>query len=243
MAIRIPGEIVVEYKVLAVLEFTSARKRMSVIVRTREGKIFIYIKGADTMILERLAGEQPYLDTVLKHLENYASDGLRTLCFAFRQLSEEEYQQWNEEYQKANTALTNRAGELERVGELIEKDFFLVGATAVEDKLQDGVPETIHILGEAGIRVWVLTGDRQETAINIGYSCRLLVEEMTLIICNEESKEATMEFLKQRIEELDSEPLGEGEEEVSGLCCVSVVVVVLTPFFFSFFFLESWLHH
>lgn len=148
MTIRIPGEIIVEYQVLAVLEFTSARKRMSAIVRTKEGKLFIYIKGADTMILERLAGEQPYLDNTLKHLDNYARDGLRTLCFAYRQLSEKEYSEWNGEYQKANTALTNRSGELEKVGELIEKDFFLVGATAVEDKLQDGVPETIHILGE-----------------------------------------------------------------------------------------------
>ena len=162
---------------------------------------------------------QPFknkIKIILNSNQTYASDGLRTLCFAYREISESEYAEWNEEFQKANTAMSNRAEELEKVGELIEKDFFLVGATAVEDKLQDGVPETIHILGEAGVRVWVLTGDRQETAINIGYSCRLLIEEMTLIICNEESKEATREFLLQRIEEFDSQPLAEGEEESLG---------------------------
>lgn len=84
----------------------------------------------------------------------------------------------------------------------------------------------------------MLTGDRQETAINIGFSCRLLIEEMTLIICNEESKEATVNFLSQRIHELDNEPLEEGEEEVglslhtpNSCCCVGDFKSELSRFF------------
>lgn len=69
ITIRIPGEVLVDYQILAVLEFTSSRKRMSVVTRTKEGKLFIYIKGADTMILERLAEEQLYLESTLQHLE------------------------------------------------------------------------------------------------------------------------------------------------------------------------------
>jgi len=88
---------------------------------------------------------------------------------------------------------------LDNAAELIEKDMFLLGATAIEDKLQDGVPDTIHTLHEANIKVWVLTGDRQETAINIGYSCKLLTEEMDLIICDEEDHMSTKAFLEDKL--------------------------------------------
>jgi phospholipid-transporting ATPase len=70
---------------------------------------------------------------------------------------------------------------LDQAAEIIEKEMFLLGATAIEDKLQDGVPDAIHTLQMAGIKVWVLTGDRQETAINIGMSCRLISESMNLV--------------------------------------------------------------
>ena len=70
--------------------------------------------------------------------------------------------------QGQTTVSGNRADELDKAAELIEQDFTLLGATAIEDKLQEGVPDTIHTLQTAGIKIWVLTGDRQETAINIG---------------------------------------------------------------------------
>ena len=103
------------------------------------------------------------------------------MCIASRELSEQEYKQWTVIYNEAATTINGRGEALDRAAELIEKDLFLLGATAIEDKLQDGVPDTIHTLQMAGIKVWVLTGDRQETAINIGMSCRLISESMNLV--------------------------------------------------------------
>ncbi|CBX97420.1 similar to phospholipid-transporting ATPase [Plenodomus lingam JN3] len=168
-----------EYELLAVCEFNSTRKRMSTIFRTPEGKIICYCKGADTVILERLSKDNPHVETTLVHLEEYASEGLRTLCLAMREISEEEFRDWWTVYNTAMTTVSgNRAEELDKAAELIEHDFTLLGATAIEDKLQDGVPDTIATLQSAGIKVWVLTGDRQETAINIGMSCKLISEDM-----------------------------------------------------------------
>jgi phospholipid-transporting ATPase len=116
-----------------------------------------------------------------------------------REISDNEYAQWSQVYERASTTLVNRAEELDQAAEMIEKNMFLLGATAIEDKLQDGVPETIHTLHEANIKVWVLTGDRQETAINIGYSCKLLTEEMDLIVCDEEDHMSTKAFLEEKL--------------------------------------------
>lgn len=80
---------------------------------------------------------------------------------------------------------------MDAVGEAIEKDMELLGATAIEDKLQDGVPQAISTLMAAGLKMWVLTGDKMETAINIGYSCSLLTQDMkTLVLSSEEADEA-----------------------------------------------------
>lgn len=84
-------------------------------------------------------------------------------------------------YDQAAATINGRGEALDKAAEIIEKEMFLLGATAIEDKLQEGVPDTIHTLQTAGIKVWVLTGDRQETAINIGMSCRLITESMNLV--------------------------------------------------------------
>lgn len=180
------------YEILNVLEFTSTRKRMSVITRNSRGEIKLYCKGADTVIFERLALEgQQHKEITLKHLEDFATDGLRTLCFAVVDIPNDVYEQWKETYYKASTAIQNRERKVEDAASLIETNLILLGATAIEDKLQDGVPETIAALLEAKIKLWVLTGDKQETAINIGYSCRLLQQGMDLIIMNEDSLDNT----------------------------------------------------
>ncbi|KAJ1659306.1 aminophospholipid translocase [Dispira simplex] len=189
-----------EYEVLNINEFNSTRKRMSALLRCPDGKIRMYCKGADTVIYERLSEQQPYSQVTLGHMEEYATEGLRTLCIAMREISTEEYDTWSQIYAQASTTLTNRTQELEKAAELIEKDMFLLGATAIEDKLQEGVPSTIFTLAQAGIKIWVLTGDRQETAINIGYSCKLIQEDFSLIICNEESHWATQEFLQKKLQ-------------------------------------------
>lgn len=200
-----------EYQVLNVCEFNSTRKRMSAIIRGPDGKIKLYCKGADTVILERLAENNPYVESTLIHLEDYANEGLRTLCIAMREIPEEEYTRWSQIYDKAATTLVNRSDELDRAAEMIEKDLFLLGATAIEDRLQDGVPDTIHTLQEAGIKVWVLTGDRQETAINIGYSCKLLNEDMSLIVCNEDNHWDTRNFLEKKLKDV-TEVMARGED-------------------------------
>nr|XP_043896162.1 phospholipid-transporting ATPase IA isoform X5 [Solea senegalensis] len=199
---RTPDSVIVEllgteekYELLHVLEFTSARKRMSVIMRTPSGKIRLYCKGADTVIYDRLADSSRYKEITLKHLEQFATEGLRTLCFAVADISESSYQQWQELHHRAGTSLQNRALKLEESYELIEKNLQLLGATAIEDKLQDRVPETIETLMKADIKIWILTGDKQETAINIGHSCRLLTKNMGMLVINEDTLDGTREIL------------------------------------------------
>uniref|UniRef100_A0A669B0S2 Phospholipid-transporting ATPase n=1 Tax=Oreochromis niloticus TaxID=8128 RepID=A0A669B0S2_ORENI len=196
---RTPDSVIVgteeKYELLHVLEFTSARKRMSVIMRTPSGKIRLYCKGADTVIYDRLADSSRYKEITLKHLEQFATEGLRTLCFAVADVSESSYQQWLEIHHRACTSLQNRALKLEESYELIEKNLQLLGATAIEDKLQDKVPETIETLMKADIKIWILTGDKQETAINIGHSCKLLTKNMGMIVINEDTLDRTRETL------------------------------------------------
>lgn len=207
-----------EYELLAVCEFNSTRKRMSTIFRCPDGKIRIYCKGADTVILERLSKTSQMVEATLQHLEDYATDGLRTLCLAMREIPEQEFQKWQQIFEKAATTVGgNRADELDKAAEIIEHDLTLLGATAIEDRLQDGVPDTIHTLQTAGIKVWVLTGDRQETAINIGMSCKLISEDMTLLIVNEENAAATRENIQKKLNAVESQRASGHEHDVLAL--------------------------
>jgi phospholipid-transporting ATPase len=161
-----------DYEVLNLLEFNSVRKRMSVILKDKNGVIKLYCKGADNVIIPRLSlypqDHRDYTDKTVDDMEEFAKEGYRTLVLAYRVISEEDYNKWNEIYQRAATSLRNREKMLEEAAELIEKHLILIGATGIEDKLQSGVPETITMLKKAGMKVWVLTGDKIETAINIG---------------------------------------------------------------------------
>ncbi|KYK59925.1 phospholipid-translocating P-type ATPase domain-containing protein [Drechmeria coniospora] len=171
------------YPLLNTIEFNSSRKRMSSIVRMPDGKIVLFCKGADSIIYARLRRglQQQLRKQTAEHLEMFAREGLRTLCIARRELTEQEYKEWKVQHDAAAAALENREEKLEAVAELIEQDLMLLGGTAIEDRLQDGVPDTIALLGQAGIKLWVLTGDKVETAINIGFSCNLLNNDMELI--------------------------------------------------------------
>ncbi|GFP85703.1 putative phospholipid-transporting ATPase 4 [Phtheirospermum japonicum] len=172
-----------EYKVLNLLDFTSKRKRMSVIVRDESGQILLLCKGADSIIFDRLARNgRMYEESTTKHLNEYGEAGLRTLALAYKKLDEAKYAAWNEEFTKARTSIGgDREGMLERISDAMERDLILVGATAVEDKLQNGVPQCIDKLAQAGLKIWVLTGDKMETAINIGFACSLLRQGMKQI--------------------------------------------------------------
>ena len=188
-----------EYEILTVNEFNSTRKRMSVLVRSSSGKVKLLIKGADTVIYERLKPGCTYMEQTSQHLEEYANEGLRTLVLAYRDIPDQEFQAWQKVFEKASTQINNRQEALDQAAEMIEKNLVLLGATAIEDKLQDGVPDTIHTLMEAGCKIWVLTGDRQETAINIGFSCKLITPEMLMLICNSDNHFDTKEYLTAKL--------------------------------------------
>ncbi|KAK8657651.1 hypothetical protein V6N13_035880 [Hibiscus sabdariffa] len=172
------------YKLLNVIEFNSTRKRMSVIVRDEEGKILLLSKGADSVMFEMLAKSgRDFEEDTREHMNDYADAGLRTLVLAYRELSENEYKVFNEKFTEAkNSVSAERETLIDEVADTIERDLILLGATAVEDKLQNGVPDCIDKLAQAGIKLWVLTGDKMETAINIGYACSLLRQGMKQII-------------------------------------------------------------
>uniref|UniRef100_A0A336MAD4 Phospholipid-transporting ATPase n=1 Tax=Culicoides sonorensis TaxID=179676 RepID=A0A336MAD4_CULSO len=199
--------VVEKYEILNVLEFTSSRKRMSVITRNSKGEIKLYCKGADTVIFERLASNgQSFKDLTLRHLEEFATEGLRTLCCAVSIIPPDVYEDWKQTYHKASTSLVARERKVEDAADLIETNLTLLGATAIEDKLQEGVPDTIASLIKANISVWVLTGDKQETAINIGYSCKLLTHGMELIILNEESLDNTRDAISRHTAHFGDRP-------------------------------------
>nr|XP_020456646.1 phospholipid-transporting ATPase IC [Monopterus albus] len=168
------------YEMLALLDFNSDRKRMSIILKFPDGRIRLYCKGADTVIYERLSPSSKHKETTQSALDIFANETLRTLCLCYKDISAEEYNAWSRKHKEAQVVMANRDAALDQVYEQIEKDLMLIGATAIEDKLQDGVPETIAKLANANIKIWVLTGDKKETAENIGYSCSLLTDDMQI---------------------------------------------------------------
>ncbi|GAV83638.1 E1-E2_ATPase domain-containing protein/HAD domain-containing protein [Cephalotus follicularis] len=179
------GKIVARvYRLLHVLEFSSSRKRMSVIVRNEENQLLLLCKGADSVMFERLSPRGRHFEAKAReHIKRYAEAGLRTLVIAYRELSEDEFRTWEDEFLKAKTSVTAERDALaDEVADKIERDLILLGVTAVEDKLQKGVPECIDKLAQAGIKIWVLTGDKIETAVNIGYACNLLRQGMKQIV-------------------------------------------------------------
>ena len=187
------------YQILDIIEFSSDRKRQSVIVRNTEGQLLILTKGADSVIYPLLAPNQEYMDVTLKHLDQFGEEGLRTLCCAKAYLDEEEYAQWHRDYEEAKTSLEDRTRKVEEVAARIEKNLLLVGSTGIEDKLQEGVGDTIYELRKAGISIWVLTGDKLETAINIGFACDLLNSGMTLLVVEGHTNDVIKDFLEKSI--------------------------------------------
>ena len=115
-------------------------------------------------------------------VDEYATSGLRTLLLAKKEVDEDYYEEWNERFQSALGKIVDRDTRVERIQSEIEQEMLLVGSTAIEDKLQEDVAETIVALKQAGVKVWVLTGDKVETAINIGHSAGLLSKEMDQVI-------------------------------------------------------------
>ena len=195
------------YDVFAINEFTSARKRMSILVKDRDGGPYtLLLKGADDVVFDKLGSKdkRQQIDEATRHVGYFATLGLRTLILAKRTLDDEAAKAWLARFNDAATALSNREQRLAEAAEEIEEKMDLVGVTAVEDKLQEGVPSTIAQLQRANIKIWMLTGDKQETAINIGYASRLLTSRMQLLTISGNTLEHTRKVIAARYSEVQS---------------------------------------
>ncbi|KAM7045108.1 phospholipid-transporting ATPase IG isoform 3-T3 [Molossus nigricans] len=190
-----------EYKLLHTLNFDSVRRRMSVIVKTQAGDILLFCKGADSAVFPRVQNHD--IESTKAHVERNAmpgaldslhrvavqsalplpepKDGYRTLCVAFKEIAPDDYERIDRQLIEAKMVLQDREEKMEKVFDDIETNMNLIGATAVEDKLQDQAAETIEALHAAGLKVWVLTGDKMETAKSTCYACRLFQTSTELL--------------------------------------------------------------
>ncbi|CAM6101933.1 unnamed protein product [Calypogeia fissa] len=217
LSVLLPGAGVERFVIMAVLEFTSERKRMSIICRDSKGRIKLYCKGADSVIFKRLArGQEELVDISLNQLEDFARCGYRTMCMAERQISGSEYEKWAARFRAASIALDDRDEKLAAVSETIERDLMLLGVTAVEDKLQGKVPETITLLAQAGIKVWVLTGDKLETSVSVALSCNLLADSMHLFLLSDNVSKSVPQLLRSMLDEARRQHYSKLKSEGSG---------------------------
>eukprot|EP00743_Colponemidia_sp_Colp-15_P004221 GILK01004553.1.p1 GENE.GILK01004553.1~~GILK01004553.1.p1 ORF type:complete len:1297 (-),score=268.93 GILK01004553.1:216-4106(-) len=206
-----------QYKILHVLPFNSTRKRMSIMLGAPNGDIILFSKGADSVMLPLCS-----LDTVDKekdmallqqHIDDFAREGLRTLISAQKTISPENYLVWAKKFHEASVSLEDREEKIDIVSAEIERDMDLVGSSAIEDKLQDGVPDTIELLLKAGIRVWVLTGDKQETAIEIAKTCKLIGPETETLILSSRTAEEFESKLTQALTRFNISPFSTNKKE------------------------------
>ncbi|XP_051870560.1 LOW QUALITY PROTEIN: phospholipid-transporting ATPase VB-like [Pristis pectinata] len=214
VTIKLPQGNLLTFKLLHILAFDSTRKIMSVIVRHPiTNEIVVYTKGADSVIMDLL--EEPDKDNIeeqkkqrniieetQKHLNQYASNGLRTLCIAKKVLTDGEYEKWANLRHEAETSIDHREPLIMETALQLETNLKLLGATGIEDRLQDGVPDTIEALREAGILTWVLTGDKQETAVYIAYTCKLMNPNDLIFTLNSENQEICESLLDCILDEV-----------------------------------------
>ncbi|XP_074180743.1 phospholipid-transporting ATPase VD isoform X3 [Rhinolophus sinicus] len=230
---RTPEQVMVDFaalgpltfQLLHILPFDSVRKRMSVVVRhPLSNQVVVYTKGADSVIMELLSvasldgaslekQQMIIREKTQKHLDDYAKRGLRTLCIAKKVMSDTEYAEWLRNHFLAETSIDNREELLLESAMRLENKLTLLGATGIEDRLQEGVPEAIEALHTAGIKIWMLTGDKQETAVNIAYACKLLEPDDKLFILNTQSKDACEMLMGTILKELQKKNPASPEQE------------------------------
>nr|XP_026489738.1 probable phospholipid-transporting ATPase IF [Vanessa tameamea] len=198
------GENTELYERLQVIEFTSERKRMSVIVRDKNGKIWLFCKGAETSVFP-ICKDTALIEETDRDINIFANKGLRTLAIAYREIPEDEYERVSESIKSIDGKSAEGLQQVTQQYRVLEQQLTLVGATAVEDCLQDGVTDALAALRRAGIRTWVLTGDKVETAINVAQSCAHISENdrrMFLVnIDNEEALEANLNICQRTLQE------------------------------------------
>jgi magnesium-transporting ATPase (P-type) len=203
------------------LPYTQMRKMMSLIVENMqptagEPRYLLFSKGADSTIMSKLdrssvsdtlsSSAWEARETMIERtdgiLRDWAEDGLRTLVFAYKPLSDNELQAFLAKYNDVLSDLMERQkkeakkpNKIDDVMAEMESGLLLQGATANEDKLQEEVPETIALLAEAGIKIYMLTGDKQETAINIGFATQMLTNEFEQFLFTFEAFEHSEEVV------------------------------------------------
>ncbi|XP_059208889.1 probable phospholipid-transporting ATPase VD [Centropristis striata] len=208
LLVDLPGIGSLAVPLLHILPFDSNRKKMSVVVRhPLTGQVVVYTKGADSVIMDltdapKGAEQAQELYSHIReqtqhHLDGYAREGLRTLCIAKKVVAEEEYEVWLKGQLLAESSIENREELLLESAQRLETNLTLLGSTGIVDRLQEDVPETIEALQRAGIKVWILTGDKKETAINIAYACKLLCPNDQLLTANCESKDVCAALLEE----------------------------------------------
>lgn len=186
-----------KYELLQVLEFDSTRKRMSVVVRDlQSNKIILFCKGAESSVLPKCVTGS--VETCDADIKKFGEFGWRTLVLTYKVLNENEYKIVEQTLKNAYNDIMNRDEMLSEAYNEIESRLELLGASGIEDKLQDDVANTLEVLRSAGIKVWVLTGDKRETAINISYSCKHFSHDMIKFNMTDLSK---AEDIKDRLDQ------------------------------------------
>jgi len=177
------------------IPFTSERKRMSIICE-HKGDFVCITKGADNVISALC--DEPFSEAVAEQLLKYSKQGLRTLAIASKIVDREFVMAWQQKLAMANIAQDDRERQLAEVAAEMEHSLLLSGISAIEDRLQPKVPEAIDSIKAAGIRFWVLTGDKIETAVEIVRACRLFTADMVLAyMVNATSEEHALQMLKE----------------------------------------------
>ena len=214
--VRVNGEIS-NFTLLNRFDFTSERKRSSIIIRDSNNRIKMYMKGADNVILKKIDefSFRKLLATTNEHVDKFSKQGLRTLCYSMRFLSLSEYDTFNKQYQSLQSEYLIDKSKIKEIEELIsslENNMLLLGVSALEDMLQDNVKGCIKDFIDANINVWMLTGDKLDTAESIGYSCRLLTDDTEVFKIKEKNKDNITEIL-QKIKEETTKKYNDNKEE------------------------------
>ncbi|KAF3022975.1 putative aminophospholipid-translocase [Neopestalotiopsis sp. 37M] len=216
------GKAVVKVKILDVFPFTSEGKRMGIVVQfwehsnsapsPEDAEIWFYQKGADT-VMSSIVAANDWLD---EETANMAREGLRTLVVGRKKLSSAQYADFSRTYQEASLAINGReAGMQKIVSEHLERDLELLGVTGVEDKLQRDVKPSLELLRNAGIKIWMLTGDKVETARCVAVSSKLVARGQYIYtitkLKRKDNAQDHLDFLRSKTDScllIDGESLG-----------------------------------
>ncbi|PWN48183.1 putative NEO1-P-type ATPase [Violaceomyces palustris] len=202
MSLKGPDGSILSFDILEVFPFTSESKRMGIVIRERAtGELTFYQKGAD-VVMAKIVAQNDWLD---EECGNMAREGLRTLVVARKKLSQESWVAFERAFKNARVRVEERNESMARVvSEHLEHNLELLGLTGVEDKLQDDVKTTLELLRNAGIKVWMLTGDKIETATCIAISSKLVarnqyVHQVAKLKEQEEARDM-LDFLRSKLD-------------------------------------------